>query len=44
MPSSLVQEMMMGDSGRTAGYRKMKSGGAEDVRVGSPLRKGRLVY
>ena len=44
MLSLLVQEMMMDDSGRTAGYRKMKSGVAEDVRVGSPLRKDRLVY
>ena len=43
MLSSLVQEMMMGDSGRTAGYRKMKSDVAEDVKVGSPLRKGPLV-
>ena len=43
MLSSLVQETMMGDSRQTAGYRKTKSGAAEDVRVGSPLRKGRLV-
>lgn len=44
MPSSLAQEMMTDDSGRTAAYRRMRSDEDEDVKVGSPLRKGRPVY
>ena len=43
MPSLLAQEMMMDDSKRTAAYRRTNSGGAEDVRMGSPLQKGHLV-
>lgn len=34
----------MDDSKRTAVYRRRKSGGWEDVRMGSPLQKGHLVY
>ena len=34
----------MDDSRRTAAYRRTKIGGDEDVRVGSPLRKGHPVY
>ena len=44
MPFSLAQERMTDDSVRIAAYRRMKSGSDEDVRMGSPLQKGRLAY
>ena len=44
MPSLPEQEKRMDDLRRTAAYRRTKSGGDEDVRLGSPLQKDHLVY